>query len=154
MIVVPATLLATGGGLPASITRQQGQECRVLVIPTALLAASGSLTSAIARNALAIASIGLVPDLVARAGAFPALTSRKFASSLQPPIDTHGDLRLFHGMPDLGVARLCGDRKKRNKHGYRKCSHFVFSPSLTVWRARFWRLALPVLVTRFSFFQR
>jgi hypothetical protein len=57
VIVVPATLLATGGGLPASITRQQGQECRVLVMPTALLAASGSLTSAIARNALAIASI-------------------------------------------------------------------------------------------------
>lgn len=130
MVVVPATLLATGSGLPASITSQQGQECRVLAIPTALFVASGSLTSATARKELAIVTIGLVPNLVARTGAFPALTSCKLVSSLQPPIDTQWDLSLFDGMPDLGIACLCGDRKKRNQHGYRKCSHFVFSPSL------------------------
>jgi hypothetical protein len=110
VIVVPATLLATGGGLPSAIARKQGQECRALVIPTALLAASRSLSSSIARNALAIVSIGLVPDLVARAGAFPALAPCKLASSLQPPIDTHGHLSLFDGMPDLRVARQYGDR--------------------------------------------
>jgi hypothetical protein len=80
--VVPATLLATGGSLPASITRKQGQGFWGLMMPAALLAASGSLPSAVARNALAILNIGLVPYLVAWAGAFPALASGKLGTSL------------------------------------------------------------------------
>jgi hypothetical protein len=134
--MVPATLLATSGGLPASITRQRGQGFQRLMMPAALLAAGGSLPSAIARNSLAILDIGLVPDLVAWAGAFPALTSGKLGTSLQPPIDTRGNLNLLGGSPDVGATRLCRDRKKHSKYGYRKRSHFVFSPSLWVWRAR------------------